>query len=198
MNRPRSAKIGTIWPGGSAADSGVTSSQSDGNVRTPDISNQDATIASNSPRDNDAPVLRRRNNSGQENTSTQTEQSPAPNSASNPNNSANQTITDPANPGLPPAQWNFSARDRRVINTCLSDNPGSVPARSGNAIPYHRGDTLPYAAQKQIRSLPLACERQLPPVASDNERIIYNQQVLLIDSNSLVLDSFDLNMPQQP
>ena len=49
-----------------------------------------------------------------------------------------------------------------------------------------------YAAQKKIRSLPISCERQLPAVSSEQERIIYNQQVLLINGNSLVLDSFDI------
>jgi hypothetical protein len=79
-----------------------------------------------------------------------------------------------------------------VITSCLAENPGSVPSADVNAIPYYKGDTLPYAAQKKIRALPLACERQLPAVSNDQERIIYNQQVLLISGNNLVLDSFDI------
>jgi hypothetical protein len=75
----------------------------------------------------------------------------------------------------------------------LADTPSAVPAKSANAIPYHKGDTLPYAAQKQAQALPLACERQLSPASANTERVIYNQQVLLVNTNSLVLDSIDIN-----
>jgi hypothetical protein len=164
---------------------------SDDNVYSPRPTTQ---TARNTPND-DVPVMRRRESSGSD-----VNDNPQP--ASTTSNTTQRAGTDTGNTtttntstdvNTPSAtQWGFSARDKRVINSCLADNPGSVPAADANAIPYYKGDTLPYAAQKKIRSLPLACERQLSSVAGDQERVIYNQQVLLINSNSLVLDSFDV------
>ena len=58
---------------------------------------------------------------------------------------------------------------------------------------YQRGQVLSADVQRQLRSLPLACDNQLPAVSNDLERVIYGGQVMLIDSSNRVLDVFDLN-----
>ena len=101
----------------------------------------------------------------------------------------------------------FSARDRRVLNTCYTDNPGSF--RSGqnsnnNNTSNNNGNyaeqpvkdqTLPYSLQNKMRSLPLPCDRQLTPLPNNLERVYYNRQVILLDSNNRVLDVFSINQP---
>jgi hypothetical protein len=143
----------------------------------------------------DVPVLRRRENSSSDDDTSSAAQPANRPPANNPPAGATDYPVD--TPNMPAnnaeAGWEFSPRDRRVIATCLAGTPNAVPAATPNAIPYHKGDTLPYAAQKQAQSLPLTCEKQLPAAGSNTERVIYNQQVLLINTNSLVLDSIDLN-----
>lgn len=91
----------------------------------------------------------------------------------------------------------FSARDRRVVNQCLKDNASSLPTsymhKASTATGYQRGQTLPADVQHQLRSLPLACDNQLPAVSNDLERVIYAGQVMLIDSSNRILDVFDVN-----
>ena len=91
----------------------------------------------------------------------------------------------------------FSARDRRVVNQCIRDNAASLPSsymHKGTAMSgYQRGQVLSADVQRQLRSLPLACDNQLPAVSNDLERVIYGGQVMLIDSSNRVLDVFDLN-----
>jgi outer membrane lipoprotein SlyB len=91
----------------------------------------------------------------------------------------------------------FSARDRRVVNQCIRDNGASLPSsymHKGTAMSgYQRGQVLSADVQRQLRSLPLACDNQLPAVSNDLERVIYGGQVMLIDSSNRVLDVFDLN-----
>ncbi len=90
----------------------------------------------------------------------------------------------------------FSARDRRVVNQCLKDNANSLPTtymhKATTAPAYQRGQTIPVDVQRQLRSLPLACDNQLPAVSNDLERVIYGGQVMLIDSSNRILDVFDV------
>jgi hypothetical protein len=58
---------------------------------------------------------------------------------------------------------------------------------------YQRGQVLSADVQRQLRSLPLACDNQLPAVSNDLERVIYGGQVMLIDSSNRILDVFDVN-----
>ncbi len=164
---------------------------------------ENSTVAGNNTPD-DAPVLRRRDSSSSDSETT-SNSAPASqpsvsagasnNQPSSPSNSTDDSVapTDNTPVNSANAGWEFSPRDRRVITGCLAGTPNAAPAATVNAIPYHKGDTLPYAAQKQAQPLPLACEKQLPAATSNTERVIYNQQVLLINTNSLVLDSIDLN-----
>ena len=166
-----------------------------GNNNYPNDRHQGSTVASNTTPD-DAPVLRRRDNSSSDNDTSAAAPPQQPSSNPPATTSAEEEAVYGGVTNAPAptnAGWEFSPRDRRVISSCLAGTPNAVPAATPSAIPYHKGDTLPYAAQKQAVSLPLACERQLPAASSNTERVIYNQQVLLINTNSLVLDSIDLN-----
>ncbi len=99
----------------------------------------------------------------------------------------------------------FSARDRRVVNGCFADNPGSFRSdQSGNNSNSNnsnysdqpvKNQTLPYSLQNKVRSLAIACERQLTPLPNDLERVYYNKQVMLLDSSRRVLDVFTVNTP---
>lgn len=170
-------------------DSGVTT---DTDTSSNDSSQQTSSTVARNTYPSDGPVLRRRQGSTSDSGSTATQ--PTTNISAS-TSAADDTITNTnTNTSITaPAEFAFSARDRRVITSCLAQTPGGVPAASPNAIPYHKGDTLPYAAQKQAQALPLACERQLTSLASNLERVFYNQQVLLINTNSLVLDSLDVS-----
>jgi hypothetical protein len=90
----------------------------------------------------------------------------------------------------------FSARDRRVISQCVRDNGGSLPQtaikNTGVSRRYQKGDVIAADVQRQLRSLPLACDRELPAVSNDLERVVYAGQVMLIDSSGRVVDAFDL------
>jgi hypothetical protein len=95
----------------------------------------------------------------------------------------------------------FSARDRRVISSCIAENAASLPAavtqRSsqsyGSQASLEKNGTVPVVLQRKVISLPLACERQLPVLSNDLERVIYNRQVMLIDANNRILDLFVLS-----
>ena len=50
--------------------------------------------------------------------------------------------------------------------------------------------------QKQVQSLPLTCEEQLPKLPHDLERVVYNGRVLLIDANNRIRDMFYLDENQ--
>ena len=89
----------------------------------------------------------------------------------------------------------FSARDRRVLNSCFAENPGSFSSNqnaSNNTYADQpaKNQSLPYSLQNQVKALPLACERQLMNLPNNLERVYYNNQVLLLDSNNRVLDTF--------
>jgi outer membrane lipoprotein SlyB len=103
--------------------------------------------------------------------------------------------TSSTSPSLPDSRL-FSARDRRVVNQCLKDNATSLPSsymhKGTTASGYQRGQTISADNQRQLRSLPLNCDRELPALSNDLERVIYGGQVMLIDSTNRVLDVFDV------
>jgi hypothetical protein len=110
---------------------------------------------------------------------------------------APSTTTSPTTSSTSSAPDNrlFSARDRRVVNQCLKDNASLLPTtymHKATAAGYQRGQTIPMDVQRQLRSLPLACDNQLPAVSNDLERVIYGGQVMLIDSSNRILDVFDV------
>ncbi|MCU1307013.1 MAG: hypothetical protein JWN45_1708 [Acidobacteriaceae bacterium] len=102
------------------------------------------------------------------------------------------TFSAPSTPSTSANANNFSARDRRVIKMCLVENPVS-DAAAQRSTPLERNSTLPSAVQRKAKSLPLACERQLPTLSNDLERVTYSGQVMLIDANNRILDIFQLS-----
>lgn len=91
----------------------------------------------------------------------------------------------------------FSARDRRVINNCIRDHASTLPdsalrKSAGFARSFKAGDAIPADTQRMLRSLPLQCDRELPMLSNDLERVIYGGHVMLIDTTNRVLDVFDI------
>ena len=124
------------------------------------------------------PVLKRRDN-----TPADAVQKPAP--ATTP------AETTPRNvfPDEKADFYTLSLRDKRVLRDCLANSAVMAPG-SGTAIT--RGSTLTSTQQRNAKALPLACDRELPAVPNDLERVIIGKQVLLLDANGKVLDAFDL------
>jgi len=95
----------------------------------------------------------------------------------------------------------FTLRDRRIIRSCVNDHAADFPAGaterpelpSGSERQIRRGETLSADVQRQVQSLPLACEEQLPKLSSDLERVVYSGRALLIDSHNRILDMFYLD-----
>jgi len=93
----------------------------------------------------------------------------------------------------------FSLRDQRLIRTCFSDHAPDFPAEL-NRRSEMAGDNqlqpgviLTPGLQRRVRPLPDVCENQLSPLPRDLERVVYNRQVMLLDANSRIVDSFDLD-----
>jgi hypothetical protein len=95
----------------------------------------------------------------------------------------------------------FTLRDRRIIRSCVNEHAADFPAGaterpelpSGSERQVRRGETLSADVQRQVQSLPLACEEQLPKLSGDLERVVYSGRVLLIDNRSRILDMFYLD-----
>jgi len=95
----------------------------------------------------------------------------------------------------------FTLRDRRIIRNCVNDHAADFPAGaieqpelpSGSERQIRRGGTLSQDVQRQVQSLPLACEEQLPKLSGDLERVVYSGRVLLIDNRNRILDMFYLD-----
>lgn len=111
---------------------------------------------------------------------------PVRTSADKPNNAARQ----------------FSLRDQRIIRNCLSQN-----STSSNPAALERSDMtsdeqlqtghiLTPGLQKRVQPLPEACETQLEPLPRDLERVVYRRRVMLLDANSRIVDSFNLDASQ--
>jgi hypothetical protein len=98
----------------------------------------------------------------------------------------------------------FTLRDRRIIRNCVNDHASDFPPGttqrpelpSGSERQIRRGETVPADLQKQMQSLPLACEDQLPKLPNDSERVVYSGRVLLINSKGRILDMFYLEDEQ--
>ena len=96
----------------------------------------------------------------------------------------------------------FTARDRRVIRNCVaehtSDLPPGITEREelppGNERQIRARGTLPPELQKKVQALPLACEKELPELPGDLERVLYSGRVLLInDQSNRIVDLFYLD-----
>lgn len=95
----------------------------------------------------------------------------------------------------------FSARDRRVLRTCLTGDTGDLPPGlakkeqlpAGAEKQLQKNGTLPPGLAKRAQALPLACESQLPRLPSTVERVILNRQIILLGSHNRILDVFDID-----
>lgn len=98
----------------------------------------------------------------------------------------------------------FSARDRRVLRTCLTGDTGELPpglAKKEQLPPglekqLQKNGTLPPGLAKQAQALPLACETQLPRLPSSMERVILNRQIILLGAQNRILDIFSIDEEQ--
>lgn len=150
------------------------------------------------------PVLQSRNDTMTSTTqSTNTATSPTTSPSTTTGTGANTTTSTQTTTNTTVAAsttTTFSAYERRQIRSCLADNATSLPleARQRGSLTASeqqqvvRGGTLPVDWTRKVRALPYACERQLPALANDNERVIYSGRVMLIDSSNRILDVFDL------
>jgi hypothetical protein len=96
----------------------------------------------------------------------------------------------------------FSARDRRVLRTCLTGDTGELPTgldkkedvSAADAKKIHKNGTLPPTLQLRAQALPLACESQLPRLPGNMERVILNRQIILLDEQARILDIYSLDV----
>jgi hypothetical protein len=99
----------------------------------------------------------------------------------------------------------FTLRDRRMIRTCIDEHPSDFPPDMikrpelpfGSERDIKRGGTLPPDAQKNARSLPLNCVRELPKLPDDMDRVVYHGQVLLINGQNHIFDLFTVEPSNQ-
>jgi hypothetical protein len=95
----------------------------------------------------------------------------------------------------------FSARDRRVIRACFSDNYSNLPpglAKRDRLPPglekqLQRNGTLPPGLQKRVQPLPETCVRQLPRLPGGWVRVVLSGRVILLDSGNRIMDLFTLD-----
>lgn len=110
-----------------------------------------------------------------------------------------------ASPAGPPDGPFFTLRDRRMIRTCIDENPSDFPPDAvkrpelpfGSERDIKRGGTLPPDAQKNARSLPLDCVKELPQLPDDMDRVVYHGQVLLINGQNHIFDLFTVEPSDQ-
>ena len=125
------------------------------------------------------------------------EPSAPPAASSAPPSNSRDDEGDEGNP-----DWQvFSSRDRRTIRTCFQQNQSSLPpglAKREQLPPglqkqLERNGTLPPGLEKRVQPMPDVCENQLGPLPQGAWRGVYSRRVLLIDQDSRILDTFDLD-----
>ena len=95
----------------------------------------------------------------------------------------------------------FSARDRRVIQSCAAESYSNLPpglAKKDRLPPglerqLQRNGTLPPGLQKRVRPLASECESQLAPLPSGWARVVLSGRILLLDRGNRILDMFALS-----
>lgn len=199
------AGAGTAAGTGAAAATGKKNAKVDSETVLRFVTSTDSTVIASgsgviqnqSQSANDV-ELRRRDSS---NTTFASNQAPPPAYANDSSTSASTmpTASTPSTCAACSASANvnaFTARDRRVINSCIAEDPDALASRSsgttGSQAPLQKNGTLPPTVQRRAKALPLACERQLPTLSNDLERVIYNRQVMLINSSNRILDIFEI------
>jgi len=95
-------------------------------------------------------------------------------------------------------EYQFSSRDRRIIQTCVVDDYSNLPpglAKRDRLPPglerqLERNGTLPPGLQKRVQPLPDVCLRQLPGVPRGVDVVVYSRRVMLINAAYRILDAF--------
>ncbi|HSE49390.1 MAG TPA: hypothetical protein VLA96_09310 [Terriglobales bacterium] len=101
----------------------------------------------------------------------------------------------------PASLRSFTARDRATVRTCYEDHAGDLPpglAKRENLPPglekqLQKNGTLPPGLQRRVHDLPEVCERQLPTLPRELERVVYMRRVMLLDREYRILDAFDID-----
>lgn len=96
----------------------------------------------------------------------------------------------------------FSARERRVMQSCMADSYSNLPpglAKKDRLPPglekqLQRNGTLPPGLQKRVQPLPGVCQSQLSPLPSGWIRVVLGGRVLLLDRGNRILDILSLNV----
>ena len=138
----------------------------------------------NSERASEQPVLRKRDN-----TPADAVQKPASTEATNTTPTPANTTPTNVFPDDKADFYSLSLRDKRVLRDCLTNSAVMAPS-AGTAIT--KGSTLTSSQQRNAKALPLACDRELPALPNDLERVVIGKQVLLLDESGKVLDVTDL------
>ncbi|HVP43842.1 MAG TPA: hypothetical protein VMS96_10445 [Terriglobales bacterium] len=95
----------------------------------------------------------------------------------------------------------FSSADRRAIQSCFIEHASELPpglAKRESLPPglerqLEKGGTLPPGLQKKVQPMPQVCENSLPALPKGFSRVVYGNQVMLVDPQNKILDSFGLN-----
>jgi len=95
----------------------------------------------------------------------------------------------------------FSSRDQRMIRSCFTDHASELPpglAKRESLPPgiqrqLERGGSLPPGLQKKVQPMPQVCENGLSVLPSGQERVVYGNRVMLVDSSGKILDAFNLS-----
>ena len=92
----------------------------------------------------------------------------------------------------------FSERDRRIIRSCLAEQPSNLPpglAKKDRLPPglerkLERDGTLPPGLQKRVQPLPQFCSARLPRLPENWVRVSLGARVLLLDPSERIVDLF--------
>lgn len=146
-------------------------------------------------REDDPPVLTRRDRGNNTTTSNTTGQTNSNQSGTMTTNSDGTTSCNCSYDSQL-----FTARDRRVISSCLKATRGALPMSNARSTITRsvraqlvKGNTLPAEVQDRVRSLPLSCVNQLQDLPNELERVVFERDVLLIDGQNRILDMFSVS-----
>ena len=95
----------------------------------------------------------------------------------------------------------FSARDRGIVRTCYEEHASDLPpglAKRETLPPglerqLQKNGTLPPGLQRRVHDLPEVCDKQLPALPRELDRVVYMRRVMLIDRDYRILDMFDID-----
>lgn len=101
----------------------------------------------------------------------------------------------------PASLRSFSVRDRATVRTCYEEHANDLPpglAKRETLPPglekqLQKNGTLPPGLQRKVHDLPEVCDKQLPALSRELDRVVYMRRVMLIDRDYRILDMFDID-----